>query len=544
MPKDLIIDGIRVESDPSKTVIEVAQELGINIPTLCHHKALTPYGACRICIVETIWNGKSKLHTACTYPAWDGEILTKSKSVIKARKMILELMIAEAPEAEDIQLLAAEYGCEDGKYTQHRAGEDNLCIMCGLCVRICMDVMNNGAIGFENRGYKREIVTPFQKNSEICTTCGACEFVCPTNAIKVSDITDRSINPILSEFDVGLQKRSAIFRAFPQAVPNIPLIDKGNCMYFNNDEACGVCDTVCQFNAIDYKMKDEVIDIEAGNIIVATGFKVFDPEKVEQFGYGKYPNVFTSLEFERILNASGPTNGEIVLKTKDENGNWTVSADGKPPKSVAVIHCVGSRDEEHNRYCSKVCCMYSLKLSHLVKEKLPDADVYEYYIDMRAFGKGYEEFFDRINEEDVHIIRGRTAKIEDSNGQLILRSEDINNDNLIEQKADMVILSVGLQAGEDSEQIGKMLGLSIGEEGWFTEANSNSDPVSTLTGGISIAGVCQGPKDIPDTVAQASAAASRVTQSTMKGRIKQSIKNLSLEKIEQKLNQVKKEVKQ
>ncbi len=309
------------------------------------------------------------------------------------------------------------------------------------------------------------------------------------------------------------------------------------CLHCTVCAICRECEKVCDFNAIDYDMKDEILEVEAGNVIVTTGFKIFDPKRIEQFGYGRYPNVFTSLEFERIVNASGPTDGNIVLKSKDENGRWTVTPDGDKPGSVALIHCVGSRDENYNKYCSKVCCMYSLKLAHLVKEKLPDAEVFEYFIDMRAFGKGYEEFYDRIMEEGVHIIRGRTAKVEESNGQLLLRSEDIFNDKLIEQKADMVILSVGLESREDSVELSKMLGISINDEGWMIEANSNSDPVNTFTGGIAIAGVCQGPKDIPDTVAQASAAASRVMQSILKGKIKQSIKDLSLENIE---SQVKK----
>jgi len=540
MPKDLIIDGIRADADPSKTVLEVAQNMGIRIPTLCQYKGITPYGACRICIVETIWNGKSSLHTACTYPAWDGEVKTNSDVVRKARKGILELMLAEAPGAEDIQKLAEEYGAEKEKYKVHRTGTENLCIMCGLCVRICTDVMKVGAIGFKGRGFKREIATPFEEYSDVCSTCGSCVFVCPTNAIKLEDITDKKTTSILSEFDAGLKERFPVYMSFPQAVPNKFIIDEDSCMYFNNNKACQICNEVCEFKAIEYEKEDEIIEVEAGNIVVATGFKIFDSKRIEQFGYGIFPNVFTSLEFERMVNASGPTSGEIVLKTRDEKGNWNISTDGDKPGSVALIHCVGSRDENYNKYCSKVCCMYSLKLAHLVKEKLPDAEVYEYYIDMRAFGKGYEEFYDRIKEEGVNVIRGRTAKIEESNGQLLLRSEDILGDELIEQKADMVILSVGLEAREDSVEISNKLGISTDEEGWFVEANSNTDPVNTFTGGIAIAGVCQGPKDIPDTVAQASAAASRVVQSILKGKIKKSIKDLSFENIESRAKQISK----
>ncbi len=182
--------------------------------------------------------------------------------------------------------------------------------------------------------------------------------------------------------------------------------------------------------------------------------------------------------------------------------------------------------------------MYSLKLAHLVKEKLPDANVYEYYIDMRAFGKGYEEFYQRIKSEGINVIRGRSAKVEQSNGQLLLRSEDIENERLIEQEVDMVVLAVGLEPREDAQDIGQMLGISQSADGWFNESNYISDPVTTDKGGITIAGVCQGPKDIPDTVAQASAAAARVLQSIIKGKVKGSTKEISLKNIESKANEI------
>ncbi|GAI99301.1 unnamed protein product, partial [marine sediment metagenome] len=220
----------------------------------------------------------------------------------------------------------------------------------------------------------------------------------------------------------------------------------------------------------------------------------FDARRVEQFGYGKFPNVLTSLEFERLVNAAGPTGGNISFRTMDKKGNWIFLPDSDQPKSVALIHCVGSRDENYNKYCSRVCCMYSLKLAHLVKEKLPEAEVYEYFIDMRAFGKGYEEFYERIKHEGVHVIRGRTAKIEESNGQLFLRTENILEKKLIEQKVDMVILAVGLEPAEDTKGISQMLAIPLSDDGWFKETNYNSDPVNTFTGGITIAGVCQGPK--------------------------------------------------
>ena len=351
-----------------------------------------------------------------------------------------------------------------------------------------------------------------------CTGCGNCVAKCPSS--------------VPSEFDAGTTLRKAIYIPFPQAVPNKYLIDAESCRYVK-DGKCAVCVKTCPVNdCINLDEKDEEVEITVGNIIVATGFKVFDAKRIEQFGYGKFPNVLTSLEFERIINSSGPTEGKIKFRTKNKKGNWIFTSDSGEPDSIAIIHCVGSRDVNYNKYCSRVCCMYSLKLAHLAEEKIPNAKIYEYYIDMRAFGKGYEEFYNRIKKEGVHIIRGRTAKIEEKNGKLLLRSEDILNDKLIEQQVDMVVLSVGLEPREDAEQLAKILGISTNADGWFSELNYNGDPVSTLTGGIHIAGLCQGPKDIPDTVAQASAAASRVIQSIVNGKIPVSIKDITMEMID------------
>ena len=278
--------------------------------------------------------------------------------------------------------------------------------------------------------------------------------------------------------------------------------------------------------------KDEVVEITVGNIIVATGFKVFDAKRAEQFGYGKHPNVITSLEFERLINAAGPTDGNITYRTKDKKGNWIFTIGADVPDSVAIIHCIGSRDENYNAYCSKVCCMYSLKLAHLVKEKLPDADVYEHYIDMRAFGKGYEEFYERIKNEGINIIRGRTASVESTNGELIVRSEDVENGRLLEQKVEMVILAVGLEPNNDAKELAAMLKIPVDKYGWMNEIHKISNPVNTCKGGVAIAGLCQGPKDIPDTVAQASAAALRVLQSILNGKISNGRSSLSFLDIE------------
>jgi heterodisulfide reductase subunit A len=281
----------------------------------------------------------------------------------------------------------------------------------------------------------------------------------------------------------------------------------------SDGKKCGVCVKFCPVNdCIDLHQKDEEVEISVGNIIVATGFKPFDAKRIERYGYGEFPNVITSLELERLINASGPTEGKITFRSQDKKGNWIFTKEGGQPKSVAIIHCIGSRDDNYNKYCSRVCCMYSLKLAHLVKEKLPKTEVYEYFIDMRAFGKGYEEFYQRIANEGVHIIRGKTATIDQKGEKLVLRSEDIINNRIIEQEIDMAVLAVGLEPAADSEKIASMLGIRQDCEGWFMEAHYLADPVATVNPGITIAGVCQGPKDIPDTVAQASSAAARVLQ--------------------------------
>jgi heterodisulfide reductase subunit A len=357
-----------------------------------------------------------------------------------------------------------------------------------------------------------------------CIGCGICTEKCPAKAA--------------SEFDSGTTMRKSIYIPFPQAVPNKWLIDADSCTYVLKGK-CGVCVKFCPVeNCINLDEKDETVEINVGNIIVATGFQTFDPKRAEQYGYGKYPNVVTSLEFERMVNAAGPTGGNIRFRTQDKKGNWIFEEEGAEPKSVALVHCIGSRDHNHNKYCSRVCCMYSLKLAHLIKEKIPSAAVYEYYIDMRAFGKGYEEFSERIKEEGVHMIRGRTAKVEQRGDQLMVRSEEIYEERILEQNVDMVILSVGLEARADAGAVASMLGIELGEDGWFVENNYLSEPTSTFTGGITIAGVCQGPKDIPDTVAQASAAASRVLQTVIKGKIRGGIKDMPPDKIIENARQI------
>ena len=357
-----------------------------------------------------------------------------------------------------------------------------------------------------------------------CVACNACSEICPT--------------VVPSEFDAGISTRKAIYIPFPQAVPNAFLVDEKSCLWVTSGgKKCGACVKKCAKEAIHLDAQDEIVEITVGNIIVATGYQVFDAQRIERYGYGRLPNVITALEYERLTNASGPTGGNIVLKALKHNkrkkvDEWVFAPENPKPENVAIIHCIGSRDHNYNKYCSRVCCMYSLKFAHLVREKLPDANCFEFYIDMRAYGKNYEEFLDRIHEEGVHLVRGRTAKIEETDGQMRLKGEDIIGDKVLDFPVDLVILSVGLEPVADSEKLAGLLGVGRDEDGWYAERDYNADPTGTERGGIYVAGVCQGPKDIPDTVAQASEVAARVLKSILCGHIQDSRNGLTLADIE------------
>jgi len=325
-------------------------------------------------------------------------------------------------------------------------------------------------------------------NTDTCTGCAACLDACV-------------VRKVLSEFDQGLGKRSAIYIPFPQAVPLRATIDAEKCLTLKGKKCKQPCTTACGPGAIDFEQQDELVELEVGAIIMATGFELWDAGQDARYGYGRLDNVITSLEFERISNASGPTGGEIVCKN------------GEPPKSVAILHCIGSRDQNYQEHCSRVCCMYSLKFSHLIKEHLPETEVYELYIDMRCYGKGYEEFYRRVMDEGVHMVRGRAAEVTDlamspeEEGRLIVKTEDTLLGIVRRIPADMVILSSGLAPAKDAKAVSQTFGFGCSADGFFLERHPKLEPVSTITDGIFIAGCCQYPKDIPDTVAQAGAAA-------------------------------------
>ncbi len=282
---------------------------------------------------------------------------------------------------------------------------------------------------------------------------------------------------------------------------------------------CMACVQVCEARAIDHSMKPEEREIEVGSIILATGYDLMDPSPMKQYGYGKYPNVITSLEFERLNNATGPTSGEILLR--DENWNFT-----RPPGSVAILHCIGSRDKNYHEYCSRVCCMYALKYGHLIKDKVGEGTpVYNFYIDMRCFGKGYEEFMSRVQAEGVKLIRGKAASVTDraedpeEEGKLITIAEDTLSGKVMRVPTDMVILCAAMEARKDASEVGRIFGVNLGADGFFLEEHPKLGPLNTATDGVFIAGTCQSPKDIPDVVSQASGAAAKALKLATRGKV-------------------------
>jgi heterodisulfide reductase subunit A len=349
---------------------------------------------------------------------------------------------------------------------------------------------------------------------DLCTGCLECIESCIYKEPKFRD-----------EFNLGLGKRKPVYISFPQAIPAVAVIDPDTCIELKTGKCKKTCLEACgDRQAIDFKQKEEIKEIAVGTILVATGFQIFDARRTPYYGYGVYPNVYTALEVERLVNASGPTGGELVMRN------------GKKPSKVGIIHCVGSRDENSNRWCSRVCCLYSLKLAHLIKER-SGADVLNFYIDIRTPGKSMEEFYNRIASEGVQMIRGKVADVypDHSNGsesRLIIQAEDTLIGRILKVPVDMVVLSVGLEPQADAQNVRRMFNMSCGTEGFFLERHPKLAPVSTFTDGIFLAGCCQGPKDIPDSVAQAGAAAAEAYALIDKGHVEQEPNTAHIEESE------------
>jgi len=325
-------------------------------------------------------------------------------------------------------------------------------------------------------------------DEKLCTGCGLCTTKCPNNKIPC-------------EFNSGLGTRTAIYVPFPQAIPNKPVIDKENCTYYQKGK-CKVCEKVCPAGAIRFDQQDEFVELEVGTVVIATGFDVMQPSGFPEYGYGRYKDVITGLQFERLASASGPTLGEIRRPS-----------DGKIPEKIVFVACAGSRDPSKGiPYCSKICCMYTAKHALLYQHKVHQGKSYIFYMDIRAAGKNYEEFVRRaIVEDEVNYIRGRVSKIYEENGKLIVKGVDtLLSAKPVEIDADMVVLASAAIANPGAEELAQKLHVSTDVYHFFSEAHPKLKPVETNTGGIFLAGGCQAPKDIPETVAQASAAASKV----------------------------------
>ena len=322
-----------------------------------------------------------------------------------------------------------------------------------------------------------------------CTGCGLCTEKCPQKKVP-------------NEFNLGLDNRRAIYIPFAQAVPKVATIDPNYCTMLKTGK-CGVCSKVCTAGAIDYKQQDEIIEEQYGAIVAATGFEPISMEKFDEFAYSQSPDVVTSLVFERLMNAAGPTGGTLLRPS-----------DGTHPHTLVFVQCVGSRcdgGEKGKPYCSKICCMYTAKHAMLTREKYPDTDVYVFYIDVRTPGKNFDEFYRRAVEDyGVHYVKGMVGKVVPENGKLKVQASDLLGGQQLHIDADMVVLAAAIEPDKSARPLATMLTASMDTNDFFTEAHPKLRPVESPTAGVFLSGVCQGPKDIPETVAQAGAAASKV----------------------------------
>ena len=324
---------------------------------------------------------------------------------------------------------------------------------------------------------------------DVCTGCGLCTEKCPQKKVP-------------NEFNLGMDNRRAIYIPFAQAVPKVATIDPNYCSMLKNGK-CGVCSKVCSAGAIDYKQKDEIVEREYGAIVVATGYNPIKLDDYDEYAYAQSKDVVSSLEFERLTNAAGPTGGTLLRPS-----------DGKHPHTIVFVQCVGSRCSNEGKgksYCSKICCMYTAKHAMLCREKYPDTDVYVFYIDVRTPGKNFDEFYRRAVEQyGVHYIKGMVGKVVPEGGKLKVQASDLLDGRQLHIDADMVVLAAAIEPDKSARPLATMLTASMDTNDFFTEAHPKLRPVESPTAGVFLSGMCQGPKDIPETVAQASAAAAKV----------------------------------
>ena len=325
---------------------------------------------------------------------------------------------------------------------------------------------------------------------DVCTGCGACTEKCPQKKVP-------------NEFNLGMDNRRAIYIPFAQAVPKVATIDPNYCMMLKNGK-CGLCAKVCTAGAIDYNANDEIIEERYGAIVAATGFNPISMDKFDEFAYSQSKDVITSLELERLMNAAGPTGGTLLRPSDNEH-----------PHTIVFVQCVGSRCEacaqKGKEYCSKICCMYTAKHAMLIRDKYPDTDVYVFYIDVRTPGKNFDEFYRRAVEEyGVHYIKGMVGKVSPEGKVLKVQASDLIDGKQLHIDADLVVLAAAIEPDKSARPLATMLTASMDTNDFFTEAHPKLRPVESPTAGVFLSGACQGPKDIPETVSQAGAAASKV----------------------------------
>ena len=495
------LNGKRVEAQDGEYLLEVARREGVAIPTLCHHPALEPAGMCRLCTVELFDGRRTKFVTACNYLVWEGmQVHTDSASVHDGRKLIVELLLARCSTEPALQNLARQYGIEEPRFP--KTADD--CILCGLCVRVC-ERMGCSAIELTDRGVDLKVDTPYHLQTEACIACGACASLCPTNCITIDKIkgrfTQRRVEILSSEYDQGLKGRKPIYVPYVQAIPNTPAIDRSQCVHFKTG-GCQICKDICPVRAIDHDTADEFIELDVGAIVMTSGFAPYDPRVYDIYGYQRYSNVMTSLEFERMLSASGPFSGHVVRPS-----------DHRPPKKIAWLQCVGSRDEHPGagKYCSAVCCTHAVKEAVMAKDHVPGLDTAIFYIDIRTMGKGFETYYTRARDDKgVRFIKTRIAAVtQTDDGDLLRIGYTDSEGRRHEENFDILVLSVGMCLSKDAAKLSDLLGIARDDDG-FPKTGSFA-PVNTNQPNILVCGSAHSPQDIPSSVVNASAAAGVVS---------------------------------
>ena len=493
----ITVDGRTAEAPRGTTILNAARQMGVTIPTLCNFRGLPPYAACRVCIVELETPRGPRV---CGLVQLSGRGSHSRPYGYRAGARVAadgaRIDVGPGPAIRRVGRL-----CRKARRIVDalRAGAHrrlHLVRAVRACVRPVDGPRRFNMVG---RGAERKVATAFGEQTDQCQVCGACEFVCPTGARAGLDaITARLPQPHLTRHDQYLEPRPNIDLAHPQASPRMPVIDRETCVHFKTGE-CGLCAEVCQAKAIDYEQEEEILQLDVGSVVLTPGFEAFDATRRGEFGYRFAPNVVTNVQFERLLSASGPTQGHVLRPS-----------DGKPPKRLAFIQCVGSRDTGcDNEYCSSVCCMAATKEAILAKQHEPDVDVTIFFLDLRAFGKDFDRYSDRAkNQLGVRYIRSFISRTYEMPGTRNLRLVYADPEmKQVEAEFDMVVLSLGLEPSASLQEQAERMGVLLNR--WGFAQTSELSPLDTSRPGVFVGGAFQEPKDIPDTVMQASAAAAR-----------------------------------